>query len=138
MEVIIPLLLAASWNKELQEERGFLQGEEVLFQGCNEAWTGGLDLRRTPFSGRNEEYYSEDSNVNYYVGTIVLSAEQERGVIAGPKHFCGNDFETQRGGISYFYREQAFREGSLRGFEGAMRNDLGGVLGARKFMEDRD
>lgn len=123
-------VIAASWNKELQEERGFLQGEEVLFQGCNEAWTGGLDLRRTPFSGRNEEYYSEDSNVNYYVGTIVLSAEQERGVIAGPKHFCGNDFETQRGGISYFYREQAFREGSLRGFEGAMRNDLGGVLGA--------
>ena len=123
-------VIAASWNKELQEERGFLQGEEVLFQGCNEAWTGGLDLRRTPFSRRNEEYYSEDSNVNYYVGTIVLSAEQERGVIAGPKHFCGNDFETQRGGISYFYREQAFREGSLRGFEGAMRNDLGGVLGA--------
>ncbi len=38
-------------------------------------------------------------------------------------------FETQRGGISYFYREQAFREGSLRGFEGAMRNDLGGVFG---------
>lgn len=123
-------VIAASWNKDLQEERGFLQGEEVLFQGCNEAWTGGLDLRRTPFSGRNEEYYSEDSNVNYYVGKIVLSAEQERGVIAGPKHFAGNDFETERNGISYFYREQAFREGSLRGFEGAMRDDLGGVLGA--------
>lgn len=95
-------VIAASWNKDLQEERGFLQGEEVLFQGCNEAWTGGLDLRRTPFSGRNEEYYSEDSNVNYYVGKIVLSAEQERGVIAGPKHFAGNDFETERNGISYF------------------------------------
>ena len=68
--------------------------------------------------------------MNYYVGKIVLSAEQERGVIAGPKHFAGNDFETERNGISYFYREQAFREGSLRGFEGAMRDDLGGVLGA--------
>jgi beta-glucosidase len=89
-----------------------------------------LDLRRTPFSGRNEEYYSEDANVNYYVGAIELSAEQAKGVIAGPKHFCGNDFETARNGISYFYREQAFREGSLRGFEGAMRNDKGGVLAA--------
>ena len=123
-------VIGASWNKELQAARGEYLAEEILFQGCNEAWTGGLDLRRTPFSGRNEEYFSEDSNVNYYVGEIVLSAEQAKGVIAGPKHFAGNDFETQRGGVSYFYREQAFREGSLRGFEGAMRSDKGGVLAA--------
>ena len=123
-------VIAATWNKELQEERGYLMAQEDLFQGCNEAWTGGLDLRRTPFGGRNEEYPSEDANVNYYFGMIELSAMQACGVIAGPKHFCGNDFETARNGISYFYREQAFREGSLRGFEGAMRSDLGGVLGA--------
>lgn len=123
-------VIAASWNKELQAARGEYLGEEILFQGCNEAWTGGLNLRRTPFGGRNEEYYSEDANVNYYVGSIQLAAEQAKGVIAGPKHFAGNDFETQRNGVSYFYREQAFREGSLRGFEGAMRNDKGGVLAA--------
>jgi len=123
-------VISATWNKELQKARGQYLAEEILFQGCNEAWTGGLNLRRTPFGGRNEEYFSEDSNVNYYVGAIVLAEEQAKGVIAGPKHFTGNDFETERLGVSCFYREQAFREGSLRGFEGAMRVDKGGVLAA--------
>ena len=122
-------VFAATWNKELQSRRGTLMGEEGLFQGINETWTGGGDLRRTPFGGRNEEYYSEDSNVCYYVGAIELSAMQATGIIAGPKHFAGNDWETQRNGVGIFYLEQAFREGSLRGFEGALREDKGGCLG---------
>lgn len=123
-------VLAATWNKELQERRGELMAEEMLFMGINETWSGGGDLRRTPFSGRNYEYYSEDANVSYLVGMTEMSAMQAKGINAGIKHFAGNDWETQRNGVAIFYREQAFREGSLRGFEGAMRDDKGGALAA--------
>lgn len=73
---------------------------------------------RTPFSGRNEEYYSEDSNVNYMLERLFYLQSRNEELLQD-KAFLWKDFETQRGGISYFYREQAFREGSLRGFEGA-------------------
>jgi beta-glucosidase len=43
-----------------------------------------------------------------------------KGVMAGEKHLTGNDQENNREGISVFFNEQAFREGSLRGEEGAL------------------
>ena len=51
------------------------------------------------------------------------------GLIAATKHFAGNDQETNRHGVATFSTEQGFREGSLRCFEGALRDDLGGGLG---------
>ncbi|MDO5540729.1 MAG: glycoside hydrolase family 3 protein [Eubacteriales bacterium] len=38
----------------------------------------------------------------------------------GAKHCIGNDQENNREGIAVFFNEQAFREGALRGVEGAL------------------
>ncbi len=116
-------VLAATWNKTLQENRGRLMGEECLFGRVSATFTGGGNLKRTPFSGRNQEYDSEDAFVVYLVEEIKLGALQSTGVIAGPKHFANNDWEVYRQGVSIFYTEQAMREGSLRGFESILRND---------------
>ncbi len=115
------VVLASTFNKELMARRGELMGEEALFLGLVENWGPGVNLHRTPFGGRNFEYYSEDANMSYLCAIPVVSAFQSNGVIAGVKHIVGNDQENNREGVACFFNEQAFREGALRGAEGAIK-----------------
>lgn len=48
---------------------------------------------------------------------------QSRGVTPGIKHVAGNDQEFHREGLAVFFNEQAFREQTLRAFEGALSNE---------------
>ena len=96
-------------------------GEEALWCGQMEVWCIGANLHRTPFGGRNYEYMSECSIMNYLASIPEVEGMESKGVLAGVKHFTGNDQEFDRHGVSTFFNEQAFREGSLRGFEGALR-----------------
>lgn len=120
-------ILAGTFNPELISNRGRMIGEEKLYSGQSDNWGLGLNIHRTPFSGRNWEYVSEDPNTTAFVGYLLTGPMQERGLIASPKHFAGNDQEMSRIGVSTFYTEQSFREGALRGFEGSLR--FGGALG---------
>lgn len=114
------LILASTFNKDLMQRRGELMGEEAMYLGMAQDWMPGANLHRTPFGGRNFEYYSEDSVMNYLCEIPEVQGMESKGVHAGPKHLTGNDQENNRQGISVFFNEQAFREGSLRGFEGAL------------------
>ncbi len=124
-EAIDPCLytsvLGCTFNKELIEKRGNLMGNEALFLDATVIWTGGGNLRRTPFGGRNAEYWSEDANLTYLILSVELPAMEKKGILGGVKHFAGNDQESHREGLNTFYNEQAFREGALRGFEGALK-----------------
>ncbi|MDH8679867.1 glycoside hydrolase family 3 C-terminal domain-containing protein [Fusibacter bizertensis] len=113
-------ILASSFNRDLIARRGELMGEEGLFLGIVEIWGPGVNLHRTPFGGRNFEYYSEDANMNYLCSIPFVEALEEKGVHAGAKHVTANDQENSREGISVFFNEQALREGALRGAEGAI------------------
>lgn len=113
--------LTATWNPELYQRRGELMGEEALWCKQMEVWCIGADLHRTPFGGRNYEYMSECSIMSYLASIPEVKGMESKGVLAGVKHFTGNDQEFDRHGVSTFFNEQAFREGSLRGFEGALR-----------------
>ncbi|MBO5772238.1 MAG: glycoside hydrolase family 3 C-terminal domain-containing protein [Clostridia bacterium] len=115
------VVLCSTFNVELYQSRGKLMAEEALYMGFMEVWCPGGNLHRTPFCGRNFEYYSEDPNLSYLASIPQVKAMEEKGVHAGIKHFAGNDQENNREGISVFFNEQAFREGSLRAFEGAVR-----------------
>ena len=112
-------VLASTWNKELIENRGALMAEEALYCNYPTIWCGGGDLCRTPFSGRNFEYWSEDGTVTYLGVAAELKAMQERGLNAGIKHYCGNDQEKNRESLSSFFNEQSWRENNLRAFESA-------------------
>lgn len=114
------IVLASTFNKELMRNRGELMAEECLYLGMMEDWMPGINLHRTPFGGRNFEYYSEDAVMNYLCEIPEVEAMEAKGVHAGAKHFIGNDQENNREGIAVFFNEQAFREGSLRGGEGAL------------------
>lgn len=108
-----------TWNTERFDQRGRLLGIEALFCGATEIWYGGGDLHRTPFGGRNHQYWSEDGNFGYIVGTHEAAAMQAVGTTFCIKHFALNDQDYARDGVATFTNEQALRENYLRAFEGA-------------------
>lgn len=113
-------LAAASWSTEMLALRGYYMGEDaVMAHSAQQVWCPGVDTHRTPFGGRNFEYYSEDSILAYELTAATCAAMEEMGVSAGPKHFFANDQETWRTGVATFANEQEFREIQLRAFEGA-------------------
>ena len=118
------LVLASTFNKDLMRRRGELMGEEAMYLGMTHVWILGANLHRTPFGGRNFEYYSEDATMNYLCQIPEAEGITSKGVHAGMKHLAGNDQENNRMGVACYFNEQAFREGALRGFEGAVTKGL--------------
>lgn len=111
---------ASTFNQELAYYTGTVMSDDCYYTGLNTLWGPGLNLHRHPYSGRNFEYYSEDSMMTYIMGAQLVAGLQSNGVIAAPKHFAFNDQETDRYGFAVYLNEQAARENSLRGFEGAV------------------
>ena len=125
-------LLAQTYNLELAEKQGKAIGNECLIgdeggKGTGLSYPGwyapGVNLHRSPFSGRNTEYYSEDPLLNGKFGGKVIKTVQKYGVYVNVKHFALNDQETHRSanGIATWCDEQAMRELYLRAFEIAVK-----------------
>ena len=126
-------VMAATFNRELVAEMGKCIGEDFQRAQTNSdsVYAGiygpGANIHRTPYSGRNFEYYSEDGWLSGEMCAVEVSAIQERGVYVFTKHFALNDQEEGRYGISTWSNEQAIREIYLEGFEGSVVK--GGGLG---------
>lgn len=114
-----PNLAASSWNEDMFLRRGELIGEDCLFLGLNTQWGPGANMHRSPFSGRNFEYLSEDSVLYYELIGAQVKGTESKGVTVSIKHFFANDQEQNRGSYGVFANEQALREIYLRPFEGA-------------------
>ena len=112
-------LLASTWNVELAYEMGKGIAEDGLY-GEVEGWYGpAVNIHRTPFAGRNFEYYSEDSFLRGEFGYQAVNGAAQKGMYAFLKHFALNDQETHRDhlGIVTWAEEQAIREIYLKPFE---------------------
>lgn len=110
-------LLASTWNVELAEQMGELVGEDGLLAKVSGWYAPAMNIHRTPFSGRNFEYYSEDSMISGVLSAAVTKAAQEMGLYTFSKHFALNDQELNRNSVCVFSSEQAAREIYLRPFE---------------------
>ncbi len=121
-------ILTGTFNSDLYTMRGFLMGEDGLWGGCMENYNVGANLHRTPFGGRNPEYMTECPTMAYLAAIPEVLAMEQTGSHSAPKHFTGNDQEFARRGHAAFFNEQAFREGNLRAFEGAIRVAKSGGL----------
>jgi len=114
---------ASAFNKEVIEKRGDFFAEESFWLGFRHTYAPGGNIHRTPYSGRNFEYYSEDAILSYICGELQTRAMAQKGLVGTFKHFCGNDQETNRHGVAEFMTEQAYREGPMKGFEGGLQKD---------------
>ena len=123
-------LLAQTYNLELATKQAHAIGEESLVgyeSGDGMPYPGwyapAMNIHRSPFSGRNTEYYSEDPFISGKFAAQVVKGVQEKGVYANIKHFAVNDQETNRSarGLATWLDEQAMREIYLKPFEIAVK-----------------
>lgn len=112
-------MLACTWNVDLAEEMGKGIAEDGLYSKTVGWYGPGMNIHRTPFAGRNFEYYSEDAFLSGILGKAEVNGAAQKGMYAFIKHFALNDQETHRDefGIATFAEEQAIREIYLKPFE---------------------
>lgn len=124
----VEAVMACTWNVDLMYELGLSLGEDSINTGVAGWYAPGINIHRSPYSGRNFEYFSEDGFLSGQMSGYEVKGAREKGVITYMKHFALNDQETNRYGGAIFANEQAVREIFLKGFEGAVR--IGGTNAA--------
>ena len=117
---------AQTYNDELVKRLGELIGEDGLHSGISGLYGFGINTHRSPYSGRNYEYYSEDPFIAGSIGMQECLGIQSKGVIVYEKHCFLNDQETHREGVNTWCNEQAIREIYLNSFSKVLRADMGG------------
>lgn len=110
-------VIGSTYNVDLVDEMGQTYAQEANANGVVGLYAPGLNIHRTPFSGRNFEYYSEDPVLNGKLGAAMTRGCNSMGVYCYPKHFALNDQETNRSGVCVWSNEQAIREIYLKAFE---------------------
>ncbi len=113
--------VANSWDPVLGEEIGAHLGAEAASQGVGVVLGPGLNVKRSPFCGRNFEYFSEDPYLAGKMAASYIRGIQKNGVSACPKHFAANSQELRRMASDSVMDERTLREIYLTGFEIAVK-----------------
>ena len=123
-------LAGATFNVELLERFGDMIGNESIIgneKGDGVPYSGwyapACNLHRSPFGGRNFEYYSEDPVLSAKLATAVIQGASKKGVYTYLKHFALNEQETNRdtNGLIVWANEQSMREMYFLPFEEAVK-----------------
>lgn len=124
------VVLASTWNPALAEEFGDVYSQEIHAWGISGLYGPSMNLHRSPFGGRNYEYYSEDSKLTAKMAGNVVKKFMENGnAYCYIKHFAGYE-QTHNGfGLAVWTNEQALRELYFRPFETCVKE-----AGARAVM----
>ena len=110
-------IVAATYNVELAKRQGEMVGIEAHISGTY-GWAGpAVNLHRSPFGGRNFEYYAADPFLMGRMAGRVVAGATDKGLYCFFKHFAVNDQEKNREGTSVFLTEQALREIYLKPFQ---------------------
>ena len=124
------VLIAATWSKDLAYQMGRAVGDNGVWgdvDGNQLPYSGwyapAINLHRSPFGGRNFEYYSEDPVLSGKLAVNVVNGAAQKGVYTDLKHFALNEQETNRNGVATFCTEQALRELYIKPFEIAVKGD---------------
>lgn len=88
------IVLAATFNEKLLYDIGQAIGEQGLQNGVNGWYAPALNIHRTPFSGRNFEYFSEDPLLSGKLCAAEVSGVASKGLYCFIKHFAVNDQES--------------------------------------------
>ena len=111
------VIVSSSWNTDLAQHFGTAFGAEAAANHVVGLYAPGMNIHRTPFSGRNFEYYSEDGLLSGKMGAAMVQGVDSQGVYTYIKHFALNDQESNRLSISVWANEQSIREIYLKPFE---------------------
>ncbi|WP_017471340.1 beta-glucosidase family protein [Amphibacillus jilinensis] len=113
--------VANSWNEELAMQMGTYLGKEAVEQKVNVLLGPGINMKRSPLSGRNFEYFSEDPYLAGKLAAGMIKGIQSYGISACVKHFAVNNQEERRMSIDTIVDERTLREMYLTAFEMAVK-----------------
>ena len=143
-KVVSTVIVAASFNVNMAAEMAEIFGEEAIWgkdahiqggtvtvgntygrQAYGQSYAGlyapSTNTHRSPFSGRNFEYFSEDPVLSGKIAAAMSVALQKKGVYGTLKHYFLNDQETGRTGLVTWASEQAMREIYAKPYEIAIK-----------------
>lgn len=123
--------LAQTWNADLAREEGRAIGQQAIQNGYSGWYAPAVNMHRSPFNGRNYEYYSEDSVLSGVICGNTVRGAGEAGVYTYVKHFICNDGESgvYRDSVYTWMTEQALREIYLEPFRMLVEEyDAGGLM----------
>lgn len=108
---------ASTWNPYLLEKLGHVYAHQSIKNNLAGAYAPAMNTHRTPFGGRNFEYYSEDGFIGGKMGSAEVTGLQAEGIYVYIKHMAMNDNDTNRDGNITWFSEQAAREIYLKDYE---------------------
>ncbi|MBR6954360.1 MAG: fibronectin type III-like domain-contianing protein, partial [Clostridia bacterium] len=123
--------IAATWNRDLAYAEGLAYGHQAILAGVGCAYAPAMNTHRSPFGGRNFEYYSEDGFIAGQIGGNAVKGIQATGTNVFIKHLALNDGDTNRGGNTTWANEQAIREIYMVPYEISIKQyGANGVMGS--------
>lgn len=108
---------ASTFNRDLIRQENEAKAEDWIRTETAGSYAPAMNIHRTPYAGRNFEYYSEDGYLSGEFSYEAVKGLQKHGIVAFAKHFALNDQETNRQGVCTFANEQSIREIYLKAFE---------------------
>ena len=117
--------LAATFNPELAFKYGNAIGQEARYREKDVILGPGVNIYRTPLSGRNFEYMGEDPYLSSRMVVPYVKGMQQNGVAACLKHFALNNQEKDRDKINVEVSDRALYEIYLPAFKAGVQE--GGV-----------
>lgn len=125
-------VMAATFNLDLIYQVGEMIANDCLDAKVSCLYGPGANTHRTPYGGRNFEYFSEDGFLAGEMAGVEVGALLDNGVDVVLKHFALNDCEQDRLGQAAWLTEQTAREIYLKAFQKALEENggRGGVMTA--------
>lgn len=120
------LIIAQTWNEELAYEKGNSIAIDCYDNNVTGWYGPANNIHRTPFGGRNFEYYSEDPIISSEMAKQETIAVAKKGIFVYLKHFALNNQEIHRekeSGLCTYSNEQAIREIYLKAFEDVIKGN---------------
>ena len=111
------LALAAGFDPVMARAGGAMIGAEARAKTFNVMLSGGVNLTRDPWGGRNFEYLGEDPWLAGTLAGAAIAGVQSNHIVSTIKHFALNPQETGRQTVDARIGEAALRESDLLAFQ---------------------
>ncbi len=113
-------VMGNTWNVDMAYRQGVMAGNLYKLYGYVGWYAPAMNTHRSPFGGRNNEYYSQDGIHASYIALAATDGAESRGVNCYIKHFFLNDQETNRTNTCTWVDEQTMRENYIVPFQKSM------------------
>ncbi len=110
-------LIGCSWNTELLQRMGEVQGSVALATGLQGWYAPGVNLHRSVYNTRNYEYFSEDTVLTGKLGAAIVKGAKSNNLYCYVKHLAVSEAGQNPADKNTWLTEQALRETYLRPFE---------------------